>query len=117
MKLEGYTPEVFLENFIKDCEVFGEETTQAIYEEVFSAICNKKITLDNFFKNYNYLMEAEEEMLSEAPMPSGMQEAIAYAEHAKNMVNILNEYKKYIDKTVVKFSELDKNKAVAVRSI
>lgn len=85
MKLEGYTPEVFLENFIKDCEVFGEETTQAIYEEVFSAICNKKITLNNFFKNYNYLMEAEEEMLSEAPMPSGMQEAIAYAEHAKNV--------------------------------
>lgn len=85
MKLEGYTPEVFLENFIKDCEVFGEETTQAIYEEVFSAICNKKITLDNFFKNYNYLMEAEEEMLSEDPMPSGMQEAIAYAEHAKNV--------------------------------
>ena len=85
MKLEGYTPEVFLENFIKDCEVFGEETTQAIYEEVFSAICNKKITLDNFFKNYNYLMEAEEEMLAEAPMTPGMQEAIAYAEHAKNV--------------------------------
>lgn len=86
MKLEGYTPEVFLENFIKDCEVFGEETTQAIYEEVFSAICNKKITLDNFLKNYNYLMEAEEEeMLSEAPITPGMQEAIAYAEHAKNV--------------------------------
>ena len=41
----------------------------------------------------------------------------SYAEHAKNMVNILNEHKRYIDKTVVKFSELDKNKAVAVRSI
>ena len=87
MKLEGYTPEVFLENFTKDCAFFGEETAQAIYEEVFSAICNKKIILDNFSKRYNSLMEtiAEEEMLAESPSPSPrMQEAIAYAEHAKN---------------------------------
>lgn len=87
MKLEGYTPEVFLENFTKDCAFFGEETAQAIYEEVFSAICNKKIILDSFSKRYNSLMEtiAEEEMLAESPSPSPrMQEAIAYAEHAKN---------------------------------
>ena len=36
MKLEGYTPEIFLENFINDSEVFGEETAKAIYEEIFS---------------------------------------------------------------------------------
>lgn len=41
----------------------------------------------------------------------------SYAEHAKNMINILNEYKKYIDKTVVKFSELDRNKANIVKSV
>lgn len=50
MKLEGYTPEVFLENFIKDSEVFGVETAQAIYEEIFSVISEKKIKLDGFVK-------------------------------------------------------------------
>lgn len=50
MKLEGYTPEIFLENFINDSEVFGEETAQAIYEEIFSVISGKKIKLDGFVK-------------------------------------------------------------------
>lgn len=50
MKLEGYTPEVFLENFIKDSEVFGVETAQAIYEEILSVISEKKIKLDGFVK-------------------------------------------------------------------
>lgn len=53
MKLEGYTPEVFLENFIKDCAVFGEETAQAIYEEIFSTICRKKVKLDCFTEALN----------------------------------------------------------------
>lgn len=48
MKLEGYTPEIFLENFINDSEVFGEETAKAIYEEIFSTICGKKVKLDCF---------------------------------------------------------------------
>lgn len=50
MKLEGYTTEIFLENFIKDSEVFGKETAQAIYEEIFSVISGKKIKLDGFVK-------------------------------------------------------------------
>lgn len=53
MKLEGYTPEIFLENFISDSEVFGEETTKAIYEEIFSTICGKKVKLDCFTKALN----------------------------------------------------------------
>lgn len=53
MKLEGYTPELFAENYIKDCEVFGEETTQAIYEEIFSAVCGKKVKLDSFTEALN----------------------------------------------------------------
>lgn len=84
MKLEGYTPELFLETYSKDCIELGEETAKAIYEEVFSAICNKKITLDNFSKGYDSLMKAEK-MLMESPMPDGMQEAIANAEHARQV--------------------------------
>lgn len=53
MKLEGYTPEIFLENFINDSEVFGEETTKAIYEEIFSTICGKKVKLDCFTEALN----------------------------------------------------------------
>jgi hypothetical protein len=53
MKLEGYTPEIFLENFINDSEVFGEETAKAIYEEIFSTICGKKVKLDCFTKALN----------------------------------------------------------------
>lgn len=84
MRLDNYTPEVFLETYSKDCCVFGEETTQAIYEEIFSAICDKKITLDNFSKGYSSVMKGEK-MLMESPMPSGMQEAIANAEHARQV--------------------------------
>ena len=53
MKLEGYTPEIFLENFINDSEVFGEETAKAIYEEIFSTICRKKVKLDCFTEALN----------------------------------------------------------------
>lgn len=84
MKLDNYTPEIFLETYSKDCIELGEETAKAIYEEVFSAICNKKITLDNFSKGYDSLMKAEK-MLMESPMPDGMQEAIANAEHARSV--------------------------------
>ena len=48
MRFDNYTPEVFVENFLKDSEVFGINTAKAIYEEVFSTICNKKIKLDGF---------------------------------------------------------------------
>lgn len=48
MEFNNYTPEIFVENFLKDSEVFGLRTAQAIYEEVFSTICNKKVKLDNF---------------------------------------------------------------------
>lgn len=47
MKIDNYTLDVFFENFIKDSETFGEETTQAIYEEIFSAICGKNVKLGN----------------------------------------------------------------------
>lgn len=53
MKLENYTPEIFLENFANDSETFGIETTKAIYEEIFSAICGKKIKLDTFVETLN----------------------------------------------------------------
>lgn len=53
MKLEGYTPEIFLENFINDSEAFGEETAKAIYEEIFSTICRKKVKLDCFTEALN----------------------------------------------------------------
>lgn len=85
MKLYNYTPEIFLETYSKDCVELGEETAKAIYEEVFSAICNKKVTLDNFSKSYDSLMEAEK-MLMESPVPDArMQEAIANAEHARQV--------------------------------
>lgn len=48
MKLEGYTPEIFLENFMNDSEVLGEETAKVIYEEIFSTMCGKKVKLDHF---------------------------------------------------------------------
>ena len=84
MILKDYTPEVFLENFLKDSEVFGEETTQAIYEEIFSAICGKKIKLDGLVENINEEIERiNEETLEEQGMPAEMYRAIANAEHAK----------------------------------
>lgn len=71
MKFENYTTEIFLENYFRDCETFGEETTQAIYEEIFSTISNKKIKLDGFVKALNE--EVDLEALQEAwpgPKPS-----------------------------------------------
>ena len=69
MKLEGYTPEVFLENFIKDCAVFGEETAQAIYEEIFSAITGKNVKLGKFVETLEESMNEylEENTLLETP--------------------------------------------------
>lgn len=62
MEFNNYTPEIFVENFLKDSEVFGLRTAQTIYEEIFSTICNKKVKLDNFV---NELCE-EISMLTEA---------------------------------------------------
>lgn len=75
MKLEGYTSEIFLENFIKDSEVFGLETTQTIYEEIFSALTGKKVKLGSFVK---MLEETPPEALLEEPM------VIDYAAQAVN---------------------------------
>lgn len=83
MKLEGYTPELFLENFIKDCEVFGEDTTQAIYEEIFSAVCGKKVKLGSFV---NELNKFNEEVISENNFaPANIQSAAASAERARQI--------------------------------
>lgn len=62
MVLENYTPRVFVKNFIKDSEVFGEETTQAIYEEIFSTLSGKKVKLDSFVRALN------EEVIEEEPI-------------------------------------------------
>lgn len=69
MKLEGYTSELFLENFIKDCAVFGEETAQAIYEEIFSAITGKNVKLGKFVETLEESMNEylEENTLLETP--------------------------------------------------
>lgn len=74
MKLEGYTPEVFLENFIKDCAVFGEETAQAIYEEVFSAITGKNVRFGKFVETLEESMNEylEENTLLENPVRDSM---------------------------------------------
>lgn len=53
MILEGYTPEIFVKNFIKDSEVFGEDTAKALYEEIFSTVCNQKIKLDGLIEELN----------------------------------------------------------------
>lgn len=53
MILEGYTADIFVKNFIKDSEVFGEDTTKALYEEIFSTICGKKIKLDGLVEELN----------------------------------------------------------------
>jgi hypothetical protein len=85
MKLDNYTPEIFFETYSKDCIELGEETAKAIYEEVFSAICNKKITLDNFSKGYDSLMKAEKMLMESSAPDARMQEAIANAEHARQV--------------------------------
>lgn len=38
--------ETFMNNFVKDSKVFGEELTQEIYEDIFSAIVGRKVHLD-----------------------------------------------------------------------
>lgn len=81
MKLEGYTPEVFLENFIKDCEVFGEDTTQAIYEEIFSALSGKRVKLESFVTELEESLE-EEGILIESPADDR-----AIQDYVANMVN------------------------------
>lgn len=60
MRFDNYTPKVFFENFKKDSEVFGEETAQAIYEEIFSALCGKHIKLDSFTEMINEGVITEE---------------------------------------------------------
>ena len=66
MILENYTPELFIENYIKDCEVFGEETTEAIYEEIFSAIYGKKVKLGNLVEEIIFT-NAVNNILKETP--------------------------------------------------
>ena len=69
MRFDNYTPKVFFENFKKDSEVFGEETTQAIYEEIFSALCGKHIKLDSFTEMINEAIDMEnEENNSDKPL-------------------------------------------------
>jgi hypothetical protein len=81
MKIEGYTTEVFLENFVNDCEVFGEDTTQAIYEEIFSALYGKKIKLGHFVELLENL-SCEEETINEAPSPADIRTMQDYAAQA-----------------------------------
>lgn len=72
MKFENYTTEIFLENYFRDCETFGEETTQAIYEEIFSTISNKKVKLDGFVKALKEEVDLEalqQGVVLEAPLP------------------------------------------------
>lgn len=76
MKLEGYTPEIFLENFIKDSEAFGLETTQTIYEEIFSALTGKKVKLGGFVK-----------MLEETVTPEALLEDPMVIDYAAQAVN------------------------------
>lgn len=40
----------------------------------------------------------------------------SYASQAANMVNVLAEFKSYVDSAVTKFEAVDKNSAVAIRS-
>jgi len=79
MKLEGYTPEIFLENFINDSEVFGEETTKAIYEEIFSTICGKKVKLDHFT---DLLEDFKEEVQTIEETPADDRYILDYAAQA-----------------------------------
>lgn len=44
---------------------------------------------------------------------SGMR---SYAAKAQNMVEVLTEYKKYVDSAIEKFSNVDKNSASRIRS-
>lgn len=59
MKFEGYTPEIFIENFKKDSEVFGEEFTKYLYEEAFSTVCGKRILFNGIIEEIKNLSEDE----------------------------------------------------------
>ena len=85
MILNNYTPKIFVENFIKDSNVFGQETTQAIYEEVFSAIYGKKIKLGTFVEELEEMIDEEELLEAGMVAPADMQTAAAAAEHAKQV--------------------------------
>lgn len=79
MILEGYTPEVFIENLKKDAEVFGEATAIAIYEEVFSTLSGKKIKLEGILDKVRVL---EEDVLEEAKTMAELQKGIDTASKA-----------------------------------
>ncbi len=85
MKLEGYTPEIFLENFINDSEVFGEETAKAIYEEIFSTICGKKVKLDHFT---DLLEDFKEEVQTIEETPADDRYILDYAAQAAKSHNL-----------------------------
>lgn len=70
MRLDNYTTDVFIENFKKDMEVFGEDT-QAIYEEIFSTISGKRVKLDGFVDALNE-GTLEEDTLEETPADDRM---------------------------------------------
>lgn len=127
MRFDDYTPEVFIENFKKDSEVFGEETTQAIYEEIFSTIIGKNVKLESFVEELR-----DFDNLTESPLnpPVDMQQAIASAEQArqvalasekagglsmKSLANIMNKeaMKNGMPKADIKFYNGLKNEIVA----
>lgn len=85
MKLEGYTPEIFLENFINDSEMFGEETAKAIYEEIFSTICGKKVKLDHFT---DLLEDFKEEVQTIEETPADDRYILDYAAQAAKSHNL-----------------------------
>lgn len=85
MKLEGYTPEIFLENFINDSEVFGEETAKAIYEEIFSTICGKKVKLDHFT---DLLEDFKEEVQTLEETPADDRHILDYVNQAAKSHNL-----------------------------
>ena len=89
MKLEGYTPELFLENFIEDCAVFGEETAQAIYEEIFSAITGKNVKLGKF-------VETLEESMNEYLEENTLLETPAFDVVKDYKEQIVNSFNKYV---------------------
>lgn len=90
MIIEGYTPEVFIENLKKDSEVFGEETAIAIYEEIFSTLSGKKIKLEGILDKVRTLEEEvyNEEVLEEtnrmAEFQAGVDAASKAIEAAKS---------------------------------
>lgn len=60
MILKDYTPEVFIDNYIKDRSILGEDV-KCIYEEIFSTILNKNIKLDSLEK----LISEQEDIINE----------------------------------------------------